>query len=104
MSNPDRDQGARNTWRRIDKGTVVASVLAFASAALLWMYWGVTLPAEAEPAIGRTWALNYRGRVVYLLDGQFALLMALFAVFVVGLIALILIEALVDPFERRRGS
>lgn len=79
-------------------------MLAFAAAALLWMYYGVTLPTYAEPAIGRVWALNYRGRIVYLLEGQFALLMALFAMFAAGVIALILVEVFVDPFGRRRGS
>lgn len=99
-----RDERALARWRRIDKGVAVVSALAFASFALAWMYWGVAMPPDADPSAGRIWALNYRGRVFYLLESQFALLMVLFALFVGAVISLVLIEAVIDPFQRRRGS
>jgi hypothetical protein len=87
----------------LDKGLGVLSVLAFASAALLWMYYGVTLPTVPDSTAGRTWPLNYRGRVVYLVDCQLIILIALFGVSGIGFIAFTLIEAIVDPYLRRRG-
>lgn len=102
MTVSTRDRRALARWRLIDKSVALVSALAFASAALLWMYWGVTMPTSADPSAGRIWALNYRGRVFYVVEGQFALLMVLIAGFVGGVIVLVLIEALVDPFQRRR--
>jgi hypothetical protein len=93
---------ARTTWKRLDKAAGIVSICAFASFALPWMYYGVTLPADW--GVGRTWGLNYRGKVVYRTDEQFVLLIALFGVFVAGVIAVVLIEAIVDPYERRRRS
>jgi hypothetical protein len=43
-------------------------------------------------------------RTTCLTDEQFVLLMALFGVFVAGVIPVVLIEAIVDPYERRRRS
>jgi hypothetical protein len=97
-------QGARRAWKSVDKVAGIVSGCAFASAALLWMYYGVTLPTVADPDIGRTWGLNHRGKVVYLTQDQFVLLMVLFGISLAGLIAVVLIEAIIDPYDRRRRS
>jgi hypothetical protein len=97
-------QSARTIWKSIDKGAGLVSGCAFASAVLLWMYYALMLPTDPDPDIGRTWGLNYRGKVVYLTHDQFVLLMVLFGVSLAGLIALVLIEAIIDPYERRRRS
>jgi hypothetical protein len=92
------------SWRRVSKRIGVATVAAFAAGALLWMYYGITRPTAGEPAAGgREWALNYRGRVAFLTDGELGLLVALFCVFVAGALAMVAIELMIRLRGLRRG-
>lgn len=96
MSTAGRHEKRRATWRRVGNGVAATSLVSLAASTLLWWYYAATRPTE--PAPDRLWALNYRGRLVYLLQGELAVLLALVAVFIVGILALIVISVAVDPF------
>jgi hypothetical protein len=99
----DAGRGSRrDRWSRVAKWTAVMAALAFALGALLWMVFGISRSTVPAPDLGRTWELNYRGRIVYLNDVEVALLGTSFAVFVVGTVASVVLEYVVDRSRRGR--
>ncbi len=81
-------------WRVTRAVVLGLSLVSFFFGAGLHAYFGMTLPTEMDLAAGRVYALNHHGRIVFLTRGEMWLFVGAFAVAILGVLCVLVIQVL----------
>jgi hypothetical protein len=88
-------------WRRIELVSACLGATALVSVAVIWNYFGSTLPISPEAATNRVYPLNTHGSVTYMTWRQMFLLFGLRGLGVACLAVALTVEVLRHPFKKK---
>ncbi len=88
------------TWKCVEVTAGIVGIGLALSSAELWMHYAYTRPTMPGPAIGRVYALNTHGSIVYLNAGEQSLLNTLMVIGGVLFVGAVLIDVVKKPFRK----